>query len=157
MPELTASFIQDAVGWYESVLPTLKIASLIITGLLAYGIVYFLLKSGWHYWKADQWADQAMREDLPQRRARRAWREAVRLIQNPADRAAWITALQKADDIVLDGLKIKKQEEVEDADARDARILFRDASQDPDFPLTHEGAINALRAYKKGIRELGMF
>ncbi len=157
MAELTANFMQDGIGWYASILPALNILSLLITGLLAYGIIYSIVKSGWHYWKLDQWLDQAMIQDLPQRRAHRAWREAVRLIQNPADKAAWIAALQKADDIVADGLKIKQQEETEDTEARNARALFRDASQDPDFPLTHEDAIKALRAYKKAIKEVGMF
>lgn len=157
MPELTANFIQDMSVWYLSVLPALKLLSLIMSGLLAYGIVYSIVKSGWHYWKMDQLADQMMRADLPQRRARRAWREAVRLIQHSADKAAWIAALQKADDIAAEGLKIKQGEEVDDADAREARALFRKASHDPEFPLTHEDAIKALRAYKKTIKELKMF
>lgn len=157
MPELTANFIQDGIGWYASILPALNILSLVITGLLAYGIVYSIVKSGWYYWKIDQWLDQSMAQDLPERRARRAWREAVRLIQSPTDRAAWIAALQKADDIMTEGLKIKMQEEIGDTEAQDARMLFKNASQDPDFPLTHEDAIKALRAYKKAIKELGMF
>lgn len=156
MSELTANVLQDMNGWYVSVLPALNMLSLFISGLLIYGIIYSIMKSGWHYWKFDQWLDRAMVQDLPQRRARRAWREAVRLIQNPADRAAWIAALQKADDIVADGLKIKWQEEAGGAEARDARALFKDASRDPDVPLTHEDAIKALRAYKKAIKELEM-
>lgn len=178
MPELTASVVQDigngwitVVAWFDAILPALKLMSLIISGLLIYGVIYAIIKSDYMSWYADRMADKAGMKDLPERRARRGWARAVQLIQNKTDRAAWITALKEADALMNEGLKIKGyqafnaddrvQSAIEGGELRSseemqaAHALYNEAARNPDYAVTHEMAIHALRKYKKVIKELG--
>ncbi len=165
MNELTANFIRDIGGWgqegfmiFVSILPALKIISLFISVLLIGAIIHAIRASGYYYWYSDRWADRMGRNDLPQRRAQRAWARAVRLIQNKQDRAQWIAALQQVDKVLEDGLKIKGDGAViiHMNEMNSARKLFTRAFQNTDFPLTHESALQALRSYKKVLKELKM-
>lgn len=178
MPELTASLIQDIgtglftiVAWFNAILPALKIISLVVSGFLIYGFIHAIVKSGYVTWLTDRMVDAAGKKDLAERRARRGWARAVRLIQNKKDHAAWIEALQEADAIMNEGLKIQgymalhADDRIQSAvdtgaldsleEMQNARALFKQVVQNPDFVLTHDDAIHALRKYKKVIKELG--
>lgn len=177
MPELTANVLQDIgngwfifVAWFDAILPALKFMSLIVSGLLIYGAIYAIIKSGYRYWLTDRMVDAAGIKDLPDRRARRGWARAVQLIQNKTDRAAWIEALKEADALMNEGLKIKGYHAL-NADDRvrcaveagelqsleemqSAHALYNQTARTADFMLTHEATVQALRKYKKVIKEL---
>lgn len=178
MPELTASVLQDigngwfiVVAWFDAILPALKLMSLVVSGLLIYGAIYAILKSGYIRWCSDRMVDKAGMKDLPERRARRSWARAVQLIQNKTDRNAWMDALKKADALMNEGLKIKGYHAL-NADDRvrcaveagilpsceemqSAHAFYNQTAHTPDFELTHEATVHALRTYKKVIKELG--
>ena len=178
MSELTANFIGDAVGWGQGfvawflvVLPTLKIISLGISGLFIFATGYSLYQIFLNQLYSDDWLDRMGVKDLPLRRARRAWTNAVRFIQNRNDRAQWVSALGEADGVINEGFKLKGyagatiNERLESAteagalasleDIQKAHTIFKQASQQKDFSLSHDVAVETLRRYKKGIIELG--
>lgn len=179
MPELTASLLEDIgtswltlVAWFDMILPALKIMSLVVSSLLIYGILYAIIKSGYMTWYADRMIDTAGIKNLPERRARRGWKHIIQLIQNKTDRALWIEALKEADALMNEGLKIQGYQALNAHDRvrvaaaeeklqsckemQSAHALYNQAVQDPHCALTHEITVQALRKYKKVIKELGL-
>jgi hypothetical protein len=158
-------------AWYKTVLPFLKILSLIVSGLLLWGIWYARKMSGYGEWKADQWRDRIGKRDLPQVQARRAWRAIRADIAAPASAESWARALKNAEGLVQEGLRIngymantdderlRIAREAGETAIGDAYIAARSLAQRMNIDAraaSREEAIDALRAYKRVIQALGL-
>ncbi len=156
---------------YETVLPYLKITSLVASALLLYATVYAMLAGKYHHFSQDQWLDRLGSKTIVARRMGRIWKLAVADIQDKADKKKWAEALKGAESVLQEGLRIKDYQALSGAararlaydagelttlsEMREARAVFSRAKDD-DPELTHEQAIEGLKNYKKVIRELGL-
>ncbi len=156
---------------YEAILPLLKGGSLILCAFFLFGAAYSIAQSRYHHLVSDKWLDRFGSKDALARRMRRLWNDAMRDIQSRTDRKKWVSAMKNGEDIVQEGLRVRgykatsageRMRMASEAgelntieDIRAAHEAYAEA-KDENSPLTHEMAIDALRKYKKAIRELGV-
>jgi hypothetical protein len=151
-------------------LPVIKIFSILVSGILIYGIIYTTLKSNWLTHKSDEWADIIGKGKLSKRRIVRGWKQILAGINSP-DRKNWKLAVLESDKILIEMLNLSgykgsnpdnklKQvrpevfpnlEELRYAHKVSDRIL-----REPDFSVSHEEAVKLIRAYATAFREFDL-
>ena len=161
MNELVASLTADISSvsggfwnWFSVNLIWFQIIGGIISLFFIWVIINSIRKSGYHYIKADIWRDKLGIKNLPLIRTRRSWKMAIRYI-GTSDPAKWRLAVLEAENIIKDWLKMKPlKAEIEGLN--EARNLAQDIKNNSDLEITRERAIQALRAYKKALRDWGI-
>ncbi len=156
---------------YEAILPFLQGASLILCAFFVFGAVYSIAQSRYHHLVSDKWLDRFGSKAALARRMRRLWNDAMRDIQSRTDRDKWASAMRNAEDVLQEGLKVRgyralsageRMRMAVDAnkletigDMRAAHEAYEEAKGEA-ASLTHRMAIEALKKYKRAIRELGV-
>lgn len=159
------------LGWYFAVLPVLKALSFIACALLAWGIFYSVVTSGYLDYESDLRHDRWGGKDIVGRKMRRKWKAAVARIQDRNNRTEWVAALKDAEGVVQEAFRIKGYAALNDGDRsriayeageyetlptlKEAQAAYKKAKNE-DIPFTHEEAVAGLRAYKNVIRETGI-
>lgn len=156
---------------YETILPFLKGASLLLSAFFIFGAIYSIVQSRYHHLVSDKWLDRFGSKAALTRRMRRLWNDTMRDIQSRTDRKKWVSAMKNAEDIMQEGLRMRgyratsADERVRIAEEtnelatieeiRTAHEVYGEAKNE-DSPFTHALAIETLKKYKKAIRELGV-
>ena len=147
-----------------------EITSLIISGLLVWGIIFTATQSNYLNKRVEEWMDYLGYGDVGKMRRLKAWKQIVRKMRsvNPVD---WKLAVMEADRIFDDMIRAAGYRAVA-ADDRYKQITpefvanFDDiqavhkirnrCAQEPDFAISKEEAVGVLRIYKKAFQEFGL-
>lgn len=168
----------DGVLYFRSIMgdiigPNLyifEITSLVISGVLVWGIVFTATQSNFFNKRIEDWMDYLGYGDVGKLRRLKAWKQIVKKMRNdnPAD---WKIAVMEADRILDDIIRAAgyrsvstderfKQitpEFVENFDdVQSAHKIRNRCAQEPDFVLPKEEAVRVLRIYKKAFQEFGL-
>lgn len=177
MQEYLQQFV-DAVLSFRSIMggiigPNLyifEILSLIISGLLLWGIVFSATQSNYLNKRVEEWMDYLGYGDVGKLRRLKAWKQIVKKMRSD-DSTDWKLAVMEADRIFDDMIRAAgyrafttddryKQitpEFVANFDDIQAAHKTRNrCAQEPDFLLSKDEAVNVLRIYKKAFQEFGL-
>jgi len=163
-------FIQTIINYYHSAELYLKTASAAISALLAAGIIYCVIKSGYHHWRLDQLVDAVGVGNLSRQRSARVWRQIKKLLEKGgADnwRMAILEADRSMDDLIkMSGYRAATREErlaqVSAAqlpnieEIRQAHRLARRLEQEEEIMLDEQTAYQTIGAYQKAFQEFGL-
>lgn len=168
--KVTLDFREAAGAYLGPRLYIFQLMSLVISGVLIWGIIYTVSKSGWLNKRIENWMDFLGVGDVGKRRQLRAWNQIVKRIKTN-DMSNWKVAILEADKILDDIIKASGFR----ADTHDERIKqvmpevlsnieqIREAhrvrnriAQEPDFTITREEAIATLKIYKAAFQEYGL-
>lgn len=163
-------FRQSAGEFIAPNLYIYQIISLVISGILLWGIIYCISRSGWLNRRIENWMDFLGVGDVGKRRQLRAWKQIVERIKSN-DINNWKLAIMEADKILDDILKASGYR----ADTTDERFkqltpdvisnlpqlqeahrVRNRVAQELDFTITKEEAIATLKIYKKSFQEFGL-
>lgn len=147
-----------------------ELSSLVISAVLLWGIIFAATQSNYFEKRREEWMDYLGYGDVGKRRQLRAWRMIVKKIRSD-DPTQWKLAIMEADRIFDDmikaaGFRAPTSEErykqitpeftANFDDIQAAHKIRNRCAQEPDFMITKEEAIQALRAYKKAFQEFGL-
>lgn len=147
-----------------------EILSLIISAALIWGIIFTAGQSNFFEKRIEDWMDYLGRGDVGKRRQLRVWKAILRRMKtaNPTD---WKLAIMEADRILDDMIRaagyraLSTEERFKQIpptfvanfdDVQAAHKTRNRCAQEPDFVITKEEAILALRIYKKAFQEIGL-
>lgn len=167
---IVSDFREEAGSFISSNLLLFQLGSVIISGILVWGIIYAIVRSKWINRKTELWMDYLGVGDVGKRRQLRAWKQIVRKMRSD-DINNWKTAIIDADKILDDIVKssgyradtaderikqlapeaLSNSEEVKEAHRVRNRV-----AQEPDFMITKEEALATLKIYKKSFQEFGL-
>ncbi len=163
-------FREWAIGFFGPSLPWLIAVSVIVSGLLLWGIFYSIAGSGYVNHKIEEYMDILRVGDVGKRRQLRAWGKIVKAAKSKAS-VLWKKSILEADQIfdeilkmsgyrgptVHDRFKQLPREALSNYDEILAAHRVRDrVKQELDFALTQEETIQVLKVYEKAFRELGL-
>ncbi len=168
--EATLKFREWAIGFFGPALPWFWVISIVISGLLFWGIVYMIINTGFAKRKVEFYMDKTGFGDVGKRRHLKAWHKIVHRSKEP-DETEWKMAILEADKLLDDVLRSSGYNQAT-ADARFAALTSESVanyeqviqaheirgkiSKDLEFTLTHAEAIEVLKIYKKALREFGL-
>ena len=160
---LVIDFFLPYFGW-------IKFISLIISGVLLWGIIFCIAKLNFINSKIEQYMDILHIGNLPRRRSIRSWQQIKRKLIL-GDEANLKLTITEADKILDELLKISGYE----GENMDERLKQLDASQlsnisdvwsahkirsrisqEPDFHINKQEAELIINIYKKSFQELGL-
>lgn len=163
-------FRAEAGAYFGPRLYIFQLLSLVISGVLIWGIIYTISKSGWLNKRIENWMDFLGVGNVGKRRQLKAWSQIVRRVKTN-EMSNWKMAILEADKLLDDILKASGYR----ADTHDERIKqvmpealsnieqVREAhrvrnrvTQEPDFTITKEEAIATLKIYKAAFQEYGL-
>lgn len=168
--EYTLDFREWGVELLGPALPWLVLVSVFISGAFLWGIFYSIAGSGYASRKADEWMDLLLIGDVGKRRQIRIWKRILRAVRSK-EMANWKKAILEADYIFDEVLKMSgyrgptvhdrfKQlppEALSNYEDIMAVHRVRDrVKQEPDFTITQDEAVQAIKIYEKAFRELGL-
>ncbi len=168
--EATLKFREWMIDFFGPALPWFWIISIVISGLLFWGIVYMIINTGFARRKVEHYMDKTGYGDVGKRRHLKAWHKIVERSKQP-DETEWKMAILEADKLLDDVLRSSgyNQPTVDDRfnalsmelisnydQVMQAHEVRGKVSKDPEFSLTHAEAIEILKIYKKALQELGL-
>lgn len=163
-------FREAALNFIGPNLYIFQLISVVISGVLLWGIIYCISRTGWLNKKIEIGMDYLGVGDVGKRRQLRAWQQIVKKIKTD-NMSNWKTAILEADKILDDILKASGYR----ADTADERFkqltpetisnlpqletahrLRNRVAQEPDLTLTKDEALATLKIYKKSFQEFGL-
>ncbi|MEK7654333.1 MAG: hypothetical protein AAB345_03600 [Patescibacteria group bacterium] len=147
-----------------------EILSLIISGVLIWGIFYTATQSNFFVKRIEEWMDWLGWGDVGKMRQLSAWKKILRRMRKESS-SEWKIAIIEADRLMDDLIRVSglraltsddryKQLGPEDmpnlVELLEAHQIRNRCAQDPDFQLSKEEAIRALRIFKKSLQEFGL-
>ncbi len=163
-------FRQAAGDYLGPRLYIFELVSVIISGILVWGIIFTVSKSGWLNKRIENWMDYLGVGDVGKRRQLKAWNQIVKRIKTN-DVSNWKMAILEADKLLDDILKgagyraethderIKQvgPEALSNIEQiREAHRVRNRVAQEPDFTITKDEAIATLKIYKAAFQEYGL-
>ena len=164
------NFRDSVIGFFTPYFGWIKLISLIISGLLLWGIIFCIAKLNFINAKIEQYMDVLRIGNLPRRRSIRGWQQIKRKLIL-GDETNLKLAITEADKILDELLKISGYEG-ENMDERlkrldasqlsnisdvwSARKIRSRISQEPDFHINKQEAELIINIYKKSFQELGL-
>ena len=157
-------------NWFGPNLVWLQLASILLSGLFIWGIVYIITKTSYFNGKVEKYMDILGFGNLTQRRSLKGWEQIKKRIISPAQQD-WKLAVLEADKIFDEILKmagylgsdlnkkleILKPENLANLDEiKEAHFLANQILRDPNKELKREDAIITLRSFKKAFIELNL-
>jgi len=164
------NFRDSVIGFFSPYFGLIKFFSLIISGLLLWGIIFFMTKSNFINLKIEQYMDILRIGNLSRRRSVRAWQQIKKKL-DLGDEANLKLAIIEADKILDELLKIsgymgenmdERLEQLDSAklsnisDVWSAHKICSRISQEPDFHINKQEAELIINIYKKSFQELGL-
>ncbi len=147
-----------------------EILSLIISGVLIWGIIYTATESNFFVKRIEEWMDFIGWGDVGKMRQLTAWKRIRRRMRGP-NMSEWKLAIIEADRLMDDLLRSSglralhsderyKQLSPENLsnleELLEAHQIRNRCAQEPDFQLSKEEAIRVLRVFKKSFQEFGL-
>jgi len=181
MPE----FIQKTINWIVNnlldfretagdilrpALPAIQWAALILSGLLVWLTIFLGVRSGWFVKRVEDWSDRLGWGSVGKRRQLRAWKHILMRVKTK-DPTQLKLAIMEADMIMDEMLKEAgyRQDTTDErfkqlnsavlsiADkVSEAHKIRNRCAQEPDFEISYEDAIAALKVYKAAFQEYGL-
>lgn len=151
-------------------MPLFYFLGFVISAALLFGIIYFILATGWLTYKYDQWSDMLGVGDVGRRRQLRGWRQILKRLKTE-ESINWKLAVLEADKIMDEILKMSgyRGDTVHDRFKQVAPEILsniervhqahrvRDRiAREPDFIITKEEAIEVVKVYEQAFKELGL-
>lgn len=162
-PHQVLDFIQANLIW-------LQLVSAIISALFVWGLVYCIIKSGFHTYQLERWMDILNLKTLPKRRAIIAWRQIQRRLKK-GGQTNYKLAILEADKIFDEILKlsgftgesmnerVRKAEEGEIPNIEKLVQAHRTARKillDPEFNVDLTLAKETIKIYQDLFYEFGL-
>ncbi|MCL5017331.1 MAG: hypothetical protein M1155_01540 [Patescibacteria group bacterium] len=156
--------------WLSPNLIWLELVSVLISGLLLWGIIYIVTKVNYFDIKAERYIDILGKGNITQRRSLKGWEQIRKRILS-SEQQDWKLAVLEADKILDEILKMagylgsdldKKLEILNHEnlqsidDVRNAHTLAVKILRDPTMEIKKDDAIIALKKYKKAFEELNL-
>lgn len=163
-----SNFLQLLASWYVANIYTLEIISVVISLILIYGIVYCTIRSNYLIIKGEQWSDFLNIKNVSRRRSLRAWKHILKKIHSKEE-LQWKLAIMEADKVLDEILKMAgyKGETMDDRlklltvaqlsnleDIKNSHRIRQQISQNPDFKISQEEAVNIIKVYNQAFTEL---
>lgn len=157
-------------NWLGSSLVWLQLASVVLSGLLIWGIVFIITKISYFEGKVEDYMDILGVGNLTKRRSLKGWEQIRKRIISPAQQD-WKLAVLEADKILNEILKmagylgrdlgkkldILTKENLSNLDEiKKAHLLSDKIMRDPGMELKKEDAVIALKSFKKAFIELNL-
>jgi hypothetical protein len=157
-------------AWLEPNLIWFELVSVLISGLLLWGIVYIITKVNYINGKIENYMDILGRGNITKRRSLKGWEQIKKRILS-VEQQDWKLAVLEADKILDEILKMagylgndlgKKLETLTPenlaslSEIKKAHLLAAGILRDPSMELKKEDAIVALKSYKKAFLELNL-
>ena len=168
--EATLKFREWMINFFGPALPWFWVISIVISGLLFWGIVYMIINTGFAKKKIEFYMNKTGVGDVGKRRHLTAWHKIVQRAKQP-DETEWKMAILEADKLLDDVLRSSGYNQAT-VDARfealtpeslanheqvmEAHKIRDRVSKDPEFKITHVQAIEVLKIYKKALQEFGL-
>ena len=164
------NFRDLVIEFFSPYFGLIKFFSLIISGLLLWGIIFYMVKSNFINMKIEQYMDLLAVGNLPRRRSVRAWQQIKKKLES-GDETNLKLAITEADKILDELLKISgyKGENMDErlkqldasqlsniSDVWSAHKIRSRISQEPDFHINKQEAELIINIYKKSFQELGL-
>ncbi|TSC89163.1 MAG: Uncharacterized protein G01um10143_544 [Parcubacteria group bacterium Gr01-1014_3] len=168
--EATLKFREWMIDFFGPLLPWFWVISIVISGLLFWGIVYMIINTGFAKKKVEFYMDKTGYGDVGKRRHMKAWHKIVHRSKEP-DQTEWKMAILEADKLLDDVLRSSgyNQPSVDERfnalstelisnydQVMQAHAVRSKVSKDPEFSLAHAEAIEVLKIYKKALQEFGL-
>lgn len=164
------SFINAALHFYSTRQTLLERIGLILSGVLAFFIVYFIIRLGIYESKKEFYIDIFGGINISKRRALRSWRQVQGRLAKKDEGQAKI-AIAECDKILDELAKINgiKGRTLSDRmeqlaakvsnfnDLMSARRVIGKFKNEPDFKMTLEEAGNIAAIYETAFKDLGLF
>ncbi|MDO8466551.1 MAG: hypothetical protein Q7S83_00190 [bacterium] len=168
----------DGVLYFRSIMgdiigPNLyifELMSLVISGVLLWGIIFTATQSNYLNKRIEEWMDYLGYGDVGKLRRLKAWKQIVKKMASP-NSTDWKLGIMEADRIFDDMIRaagyraITTEERYKQIppefvanfeDIQAAHKIRNRCVQEPDFALSKEEAIKVLRVYKKSFQEFGL-
>lgn len=157
-------------GWLGSSLVWFQLVSVIISGLLFWGIVYLMTKARYFSKKVEDYMDVHGIGNLTKRKSLKGWEQIRKRISSPVQQE-WKIAVLEADTILNEilkmagylGISLDKKLEILTKEnlsnleeIKKAHLISNQIMKDPGMELKKEDAIIALKSYKKAFVELNL-
>lgn len=168
--ELVLAFRAAAGDFFAPNLYIFEIASLAISTLLIWGIIYAAIESNFFVKRIEEWMDFLTFGDVGKMRQLIIWKKIIKKMNSktPTD---WKVAILDADKILDDTLRaggyraptleerfklIEPIDVANQPELMEAHKIRNRIAQEPDFELPKEEAVRVLRIYKKSLQEFGL-
>ena len=160
-------FFTNALG---PALPWLKFSSLIISGLLLWGIIYAISGSGYLFRKKIEWRDRLGFKSVGRERQLRIWKRIIKYLKSK-EMSHWKAAIIEADNIfdeilkmsgygganVHDRFKQLPPSAISNYDKILAAHKVRDrVLEEADFIINQKEATDVIQVYQQAFKELGL-
>ena len=147
-----------------------QLVSLILSGVLVWGIIYTISRTGWINRKIEYWMDYLGVGDVGKRRQLVAWKQIVKRMKT-GEVSNWKLAIMEADKLLdeilkTSGLKAATAEErfkqltpesvSNFAQLQEAHRARNRVAQEPDFNITKDEVLSVLKVYKTAFQEFGL-
>lgn len=157
-------------NWFGSSLVWFQVVSVLISGLLLWGIVYLMTKANYFSGKVEGYMDTLGIGNLTKRKSLKGWEQIKKRIITSVQQE-WKVAVLEADKILNEILKmagylgndlgkkldILTKENLSNLDEiKKAHLLANQIMKDPGMELKKEDAIIALKSFKKAFIELNL-
>jgi hypothetical protein len=168
--KLLSDFWNLIWAWLEPNLIWFQLASVLLSGLLIWGIVYIITKVDYFEMKAEEYIDILGKGNITKRRSLKGWEQIRKRIMS-SEQQDWKLAILEADTILNEILKMagylgndmgKKLEILTPEnlpsleDVKKAHLVASNILRDPVLELKKEDAIAVLKIYKKAFIELNL-
>ena len=168
--EAALKFREWMINFFGPALPWFWVISIVISGLLFWGIVYMIINTGFAKKKVEFYMNKTGWGDVGKRRHLKAWHKIVHRSKEP-DETKWKMAILEADKLLDDVLRSSgyNQPTVDERfqalntelisnydQVMQAHEIKSKVSKDPEFSITHSEAIEVLKIYKKAFQEFGL-
>jgi hypothetical protein len=147
-----------------------QLASVVISGLLLWVIIYSIVRSGWVNKRIEEWMDYLGVGDVGRRRQLKAWNQIVKRMKT-GEMNNWKVAILEADKILDDVIKASgyRADTAEErfkqltpeavphlSELQQAHRVRNRVAQEPDFIISKDDALTALKVYKKVFQHFGL-
>ncbi len=166
---ITPSAFQ-AVSEFEGFLYWVKWISLFLSLFFIWATAHVRSLSKQPEFISDEWHLRFGGQDLGRRKFIRLWKNTVKQMQNGSDRAAWTDSLKAGEGVMQEALRVKGY--IAPTDRERTMLALEDSAFGPKDalhsaqaaykkaksgePITHQEAIDGLKAYKAVVNDLGI-
>ncbi|MDP3729351.1 MAG: hypothetical protein Q8R26_01160 [bacterium] len=156
--------------WFEKNLWWIYIVSILISGLLVWGIIWIIVKTNYLTIKKEQFLDTLGRGHVSRSRSLRGWKQIQKRLASE-EQNDWKLAILEADHILNEILKMSgylgvrledKLDLITEAQLsnvlqiKNAHIIRDNISKDPSYQITQEFAKDVIEVYRKAFAELNL-